>query len=200
MTHPFCPNWNDALPLFKVKLYCGCPHLYKVVPGIDRRHMWLIMICFFYVYRIQKMIVVAGDYSLSIYEGTEQEILPQLLVPHPDYNATTNNSDIMLIKVQYAEWSHDNDWVESHEILYQNLLTTIGCIAMIMDDTHGALRINPNDSEPFTYPLLSLTIIIPRGQILLTPTDFTCHTTTIRHIWFSIKCLHYWLNDHEICF
>lgn len=45
------------------------------------------------------MMVVAGDYSLSIYEGTEQEILPQLLVPHPDYNNTTNNHDIMLIKV-----------------------------------------------------------------------------------------------------
>lgn len=45
------------------------------------------------------MMVVAGDYSLSIYEGTEQEILPQLLVPHPGYNKTTNNHDIMLIKV-----------------------------------------------------------------------------------------------------
>lgn len=46
------------------------------------------------------MMVVAGDYSLSIYEGTEQEILPQLLVPHPQYNNTTNNNDIMLIKVR----------------------------------------------------------------------------------------------------
>lgn len=46
------------------------------------------------------MMVVAGDYSLSIYEGTEQEILPQLLVPHPQYNTTTNNHDIMLIKVR----------------------------------------------------------------------------------------------------
>lgn len=45
------------------------------------------------------MMIVAGDYSLTIYEGTEQEILPQLLVPHPEYNNTTNNNDIMLIKV-----------------------------------------------------------------------------------------------------
>lgn len=48
------------------------------------------------------MIIVAGDYSLSIYEGTEQKSLPQLLVPHPEYNSTTNNHDIMLIKVNYT--------------------------------------------------------------------------------------------------
>lgn len=50
--------------------------------------------------------VVAGDYSLSIYEGTEQEILPQLLVPHPEYNNITNNNDIMLIKVSVPRSLH----------------------------------------------------------------------------------------------
>lgn len=45
------------------------------------------------------MMIVGGDYSLSIYEGTEQEILPHILVPHPSYNKITNNCDIMLIKV-----------------------------------------------------------------------------------------------------
>ncbi|XP_028265616.1 trypsin-3-like [Parambassis ranga] len=49
---------------------------------------------------VNKMMIVAGDHSLSIYEGTEQEMLPQLLVPHPAYNSTTNNNDIMLIKLR----------------------------------------------------------------------------------------------------
>uniref|UniRef100_A0A3B3XW07 trypsin n=1 Tax=Poecilia mexicana TaxID=48701 RepID=A0A3B3XW07_9TELE len=49
---------------------------------------------------IGKMVVVAGDYSLSIYEGTEQEVFPHFLVTHPEYNSTTNNSDIMLIKLR----------------------------------------------------------------------------------------------------
>uniref|UniRef100_A0A3Q1JUV1 trypsin n=1 Tax=Anabas testudineus TaxID=64144 RepID=A0A3Q1JUV1_ANATE len=49
---------------------------------------------------INNMMIVAGDYSLTIYEGTEQEIMPQLLIPHPDYNSATNNNDIMLIKLR----------------------------------------------------------------------------------------------------
>lgn len=53
----------------------------------------------FYFCRIDNMMVVAGDYSISIYEGTEQEIFPQFLIPHPDHNSTTYNNDIMLIKV-----------------------------------------------------------------------------------------------------
>ncbi|KAG9339264.1 hypothetical protein JZ751_023964, partial [Albula glossodonta] len=44
------------------------------------------------------MIIVAGDYSLSMYEGTEQFFRPHLLIPHPEYNKDTNNADIMLIK------------------------------------------------------------------------------------------------------
>lgn len=49
------------------------------------------------------MIIVAGDYSLSIYEGTEQFSRPHLLVPHPQYNSINNDNDIMLIKVQYPK-------------------------------------------------------------------------------------------------
>lgn len=46
--------------------------------------------------------IIAGDYSLTIYEGTEQEIMPHLLIPHPNYNSDTNNNDIMLIKVCFS--------------------------------------------------------------------------------------------------
>lgn len=53
------------------------------------------------------MMVVAGDYSISIYEGTEQEIFPQFLIPHPDHNSTTYNNDIMLIKLQVPVYLND---------------------------------------------------------------------------------------------
>uniref|UniRef100_A0A3B4B613 trypsin n=1 Tax=Periophthalmus magnuspinnatus TaxID=409849 RepID=A0A3B4B613_9GOBI len=54
--------------------------------------------------RIDNMMVVAGDHTLRIYEGTEQEIFPQVLVPHPEFNSQTNNNDIMLIKLQVPVW------------------------------------------------------------------------------------------------
>lgn len=58
------------------------------------------------------MVIVAGDYSLTIFEGTEQEIIPHLLVPHPEYNMVTNNHDIMLIKVQYCKLRFSfHDWI-----------------------------------------------------------------------------------------
>ncbi|KAK1803454.1 hypothetical protein P4O66_020883, partial [Electrophorus voltai] len=44
------------------------------------------------------MRIVAGDYSVGIYEGTEQYRMPRLLITYPQYNRTTNNADIMLIK------------------------------------------------------------------------------------------------------
>ncbi|XP_030623352.1 trypsin [Chanos chanos] len=48
----------------------------------------------------ERTMIVAGDYSLSMYEGTEQFLRPHLLIPHPKYNSTTNNADIMLIKLK----------------------------------------------------------------------------------------------------
>ncbi|XP_038866718.1 trypsin-like [Salvelinus namaycush] len=49
---------------------------------------------------VEQIMIVAGDYSVSMYEGTEQFFIPQLLIPHPQYNKITNNADIMLIKLK----------------------------------------------------------------------------------------------------
>lgn len=45
------------------------------------------------------MMIVAGDYIVNNFEGTEQYAKPHRLVTHPLYNRSTNNADIMLIKV-----------------------------------------------------------------------------------------------------
>lgn len=46
------------------------------------------------------MMIVAGDYIVNTFEGTEQYAKPYRLVTHPLYNRSTNNADIMLIKVK----------------------------------------------------------------------------------------------------
>uniref|UniRef100_A0A3P8UBG7 trypsin n=1 Tax=Amphiprion percula TaxID=161767 RepID=A0A3P8UBG7_AMPPE len=91
--------------------YAPVPHSIKYIVSIqtrDRQHFcggflinkyWIVSAAHCNI-GVHKMLIVAGDYSLTIYEGTEQEILPHLVVPHPAYNSTTNNSDIMLIKVR----------------------------------------------------------------------------------------------------
>ncbi|XP_016422080.1 trypsin-like [Sinocyclocheilus rhinocerous] len=48
---------------------------------------------------MDQMMVVVGDYTLGAYEGTEQYSKPLSLVPHPQYNSSTTNADIMLIKL-----------------------------------------------------------------------------------------------------
>lgn len=45
------------------------------------------------------MMIVAGDYIVNTFEGIEQYAKPHRLVTHPLYNRSTNNADIMLIKV-----------------------------------------------------------------------------------------------------
>lgn len=47
--------------------------------------------------------IVAGDYIVNSFEGTEQYAKPHRLVTHPLYNRSTNNADIMLIKVQHTQ-------------------------------------------------------------------------------------------------
>lgn len=49
--------------------------------------------------RAEHMMVVAGDFAIRTFEGTEQYSKPRLLLTHPRYNKSTNNADIMLIKV-----------------------------------------------------------------------------------------------------
>ncbi|XP_030041930.1 trypsin-3 [Microcaecilia unicolor] len=45
------------------------------------------------------MIIVAGEHSLSMFEGTEQLFRPIKMVTHPDYSSVSRNADIMLIKL-----------------------------------------------------------------------------------------------------
>uniref|UniRef100_A0A3B4FFC7 trypsin n=1 Tax=Pundamilia nyererei TaxID=303518 RepID=A0A3B4FFC7_9CICH len=54
----------------------------------------------FLCFRAEQMMIVAGDYKVNIFEGTEQYAKPRILVIHPLYNRSTNNADIMLIKLR----------------------------------------------------------------------------------------------------
>ncbi|XP_004560426.1 trypsin [Maylandia zebra] len=91
--------------------YAPVPHSIKYIVSIqtlERKHFcggflinkhWVVTAAHCNI-GVKNMMIVGGDYSLSIYEGTEQEILPHILVPHPSYNKITNNCDIMLIKLR----------------------------------------------------------------------------------------------------
>ncbi|XP_036007554.1 trypsin isoform X3 [Fundulus heteroclitus] len=52
------------------------------------------------VHRADQMMIVAGDYRVKVFEGTEQYAKPRRLVVHPLYNSSTNNADIMLVKLR----------------------------------------------------------------------------------------------------
>ncbi|XP_077574798.1 trypsin [Stigmatopora nigra] len=113
-----CILWNslptscqDTIQGRIVGGFAPVPHSIKYIVSIqttDRRHFcggslinkyWVITAAHCDI-GVNKMMIVAGDYSLIIYEGTEQELLPQLLLPHPEYNSATEDNDIMLIKLR----------------------------------------------------------------------------------------------------
>ncbi|XP_060766830.1 trypsin-3 [Neoarius graeffei] len=50
--------------------------------------------------RVDQMMIVAGDNSLGKYEGMEQYSKPRSITPHPLYNKSSNNADLMLIKLR----------------------------------------------------------------------------------------------------
>ncbi|KAI5093608.1 trypsin-like, partial [Silurus meridionalis] len=49
---------------------------------------------------VDQMMIVAGDNSLGKYEGMEQYSKPHSFTPHPLYNKSSYNADIMLIKLR----------------------------------------------------------------------------------------------------
>lgn len=59
------------------------------------------------------MMIVAGDYTVNTFEGTEQYAKPHRLVTHPLYNQSSNNADIMLIKVLHKQYT-----AVSYSIIY----------------------------------------------------------------------------------
>uniref|UniRef100_A0A3P8WKN2 trypsin n=1 Tax=Cynoglossus semilaevis TaxID=244447 RepID=A0A3P8WKN2_CYNSE len=105
----YCPDVHAQERI--VGGYAPVPHSIKYIVSIqtrDRQHKcggalinkyWVITAAHCNI-GVNRMLIVAGDYSLSIYEGKEQEILPHYLVPHPGFDKDTNNNDLMLIKLR----------------------------------------------------------------------------------------------------
>lgn len=66
--------------------------------------------------------IVAGDYKVNIFEGTEQYAKPRILVIHPLYNRSTNNADIMLIKVPQKRCSKVTGGLLKFHLLHLSFL------------------------------------------------------------------------------
>lgn len=127
-------------------------------------------------FRADQMMIVASDYKLSIFEGTEQYAKPHRLVTHPLYNRTTNNADIMLIKVLH-KFIHTLIWPISY--------TTI-CFLFVFVKCNDIIRYiflcQKKSSQCFTlleYPYLSVTRHFTRNQTMTVDFDFKSATLTV---------------------
>lgn len=76
----------------------------------------------FLCFRAEQMMIVAGDYKVNIFEGTEQYAKPRILVIHPLYNRSTNNADIMLIKVPQKRCSKVTGGLLKFHLLHLSFL------------------------------------------------------------------------------
>ncbi|XP_072101488.1 trypsin [Mobula birostris] len=64
---------------------------------IHRR--WVVTAAHCKVGGTESVQIIAGEHSITRYEGTEQTFRPSKMIPHPRYDPESKDSDIMLIKL-----------------------------------------------------------------------------------------------------
>ncbi|ROL52129.1 Trypsin [Anabarilius grahami] len=99
------------------------------------------------------MRIVAGDYSVGLYEGTEQFRRPHVLIPHPQYNKATNNADIMLIKLQSPVYL--NSYVSLAPLPRQDAMVAVGRVCRVS----GWGFTTPTGGIPATLQTVKLPIV-----------------------------------------
>ncbi|XP_063798231.1 trypsin-3-like isoform X1 [Pseudophryne corroboree] len=77
----------------------------------------------------KQMLIVAGEYSLSTLEGTEQIFRPVKLVAHPEYSSSSKNADIMLIKLNRPAMY--NSFVSILPLPAQGVSPSAGCLCQV---------------------------------------------------------------------
>ncbi|XP_066529404.1 trypsin [Hoplias malabaricus] len=100
-----------------------------------------------------KIRIIAGDYSLGVYEGTEQYRTPSAFIPHPQYNKTTNDADIMLIKLQAPVIM--NSYVSTAPLPHQGDTVAEGRVCRVS----GWGFTTPNGGVPTTLRTVTLPIV-----------------------------------------
>ncbi|KAK2885320.1 hypothetical protein Q8A67_016157 [Cirrhinus molitorella] len=99
------------------------------------------------------MRIVAGDFSVGLYEGTEQFRRPHVLIPHPQYNKATNNADIMLIKLQSPIYL--NSYVSLAPLPRQDAMVAVGRVCTVS----GWGFTTPTGGIPATLRTVKLPIV-----------------------------------------